>query len=1055
MSSLIRYVYSLTLSIVFSAASLWAQGTVTIFGAITDSSGALIPGAGVTVTNSQTGLSRKMVSDTAGTYIVSQLPVGIYSVRIEAQGFKTAIRRDIPVQVNENRRVDVSMEVGSVTESLTVTGEIAQVETREGTLKEVVDSQRMVELPLNGRNPLQLQYLVAGVGARAAGGGGQAQNQVAPVNGARNNANNYTLDGGDNHDPFFNTAAIFPSPDALHEFSIQTNAYGADRGRNAGANMIALTKSGTNQFHGTLFEFLRNEKLNARNFFAITVPPFRRNQYGGTLGGPLRKDRTFFFVSFQGTRERSAPGSVTATVLTPAQRTGDFSGLSRALTDPAGGVFPGNRIPASRLYSPAVKFLDAFVPTPNLGPSLVTFASQQTVDDDQFVAKVDHSLSSSNQLSIRLLHNSNDSRQVTGNLPGFLASIQYVNWNLVASDTHIFSPEMINSFTFSLHDIDRRQLPIVPGNRTWTDFGAGLVRPFTEDYPAAHDTGLDGYFQAFSRFPLNQFRTAWQFADSVSISKARHLVKIGGDIRRAAVYRAEAFRSDPYLRFRSTFTGDAAADFLLGRAAQILQNSPDLIRPRGGEWDLFVQDDWRVSSRLTLNIGLRWEPYLPDYELEDRVAQFRLGQQSTQFPLAPRGLVYAGDAGVSRSGFSRRWWDLGPRFGFAYDPFGTGKTSLRGGYGVFHATRRLQSASNTGPAYVRRLNIDNPPGGLLNPYLETGNPWPFQPPLSRDQRATFKFGRPVTMETDDPDLRGSIAQQWNLNVQRQIGGTFVVTAAYVGGKGNHLFLLNQINPGIYGAPGRNLDERRPLYPDFGAIATDFSSGNSTYHALQLTLNKRMSRGFTILANYTWAKSIDNASADDDTPANPFDLSKEKGLSDFDIPHRFVASYIWELPKPAGGIVGQLLGGWETNGILTLESGTPFDLTSGRDNSASGVNQDRPDLAGDPRLPSGRSKDALIREYFNKTAFVQNRVGTFGNVGRNILRGPGLATLDFGLVKSFRITESNRLQFRAEAFNLFNRVNFGNPNAGLAARTFASITSAGSPRVFQLALKYVF
>ena len=311
--------------------------------------------------------------------------------------------------------------------------------------------------------------------------------------------------------------------------------------------MTAVTKSGTNQLHGTLFEFIRNEKLNARNFFSVGVPPFKRNQYGGTLGGPIRRDHTFFFVSYQGTRERSAPGSVTATVLTPAQRTGDFSASSRALNDPSGGVFPGNKIPASRLYAPSQKFLDAFVPLPNLGVSLSSYASQQTVDDDQIIAKMDHNFSSGNQLSLRTLYNKNTANQPAGNLPGFLPSIRYTNWNFVAADTHVFSPSVINAFTFSLHDIDKSQSPVVPGNLTWADLGANVARATTEKLPAAHDTGLDGYFNGLSRFQLSQFRTMWQFSDMLSVTRGGHFIKIGGDIRRAALYRSEAFRSDVYL----------------------------------------------------------------------------------------------------------------------------------------------------------------------------------------------------------------------------------------------------------------------------------------------------------------------------------------------------------------------------------------------------------------------------------------------------------------------------------------------------------------------------
>ncbi len=699
-----------------------AQGSVTIYGAVLDSSGAVVPGATITVTNTETGLARTAPSDAAGSYVVAQLPAGAYALRVEARGFKAFVAENIRVQVDENRQLNVTLQVGAVSDSINVAAEITQVETRSGTLREVVDSERIVELPLNGRNPLQLQFLVAGAGGRAAAD--QAQNQSVSINGSRTNSNNYMLDGGDNHDPYFNTPSIFPSPDALQEFSISTNAYSADKGRNAGAFMNAVTKSGTNDFHGTLFEFLRNEKLNARNFFSNTVPPFKRHQFGGTIGGPLRKDKTFFFSSYQRTTQRSAPGSVTATVPTPEQRRGDFSAAGRALRDPLGGNFPNMRIPENRLHPAAVRFLDAFVPLPNRPNGLLTFASQETIDDDQLVAKADHVISQANQLSGRLLYNFNKRNEATGNLPGFFAAIEYTNWSLVVTDTHIFSPGMLNTFSFSYSDIDRAQLSIVPGNKTWTDFGAGFTRTFSADAPAGMHTTVTGYFNAFSRFPLNHFRKNLQFSDSISLTRGAHFLRAGGDVRRSILDLQEFFRGDPFLRFRATFSTDAMADFLLGRPDQIEQIAEDSNQPRTTELALYVQDDWKVSPRLTLNLGLRWDPYLPFIDLTDKFSQVRVGQQSEVFPNAPRGNVFPGDPGVPRATVKNRMWNLGPRFGFAVDPFGNGRSSIRGGYGMFYSQIRQQAhnqISNNQPFSIK-LTIDNPP-------LEF--PTPTRPPATR------------------------------------------------------------------------------------------------------------------------------------------------------------------------------------------------------------------------------------------------------------------------------------------------------------------------------------
>ncbi|MEK7404155.1 MAG: hypothetical protein AAB225_03525, partial [Acidobacteriota bacterium] len=918
-----------------------------------------------------------------------------------------------------------------------------------------VDSDRIVGLPLNGRNPLQLQYLVAGSGGRS--DQGQAQNESVSINGSRTNSNNYMLDGGDNHDPYFNTPAIFPSPDALQEFSIQTNAYSADRGRNAGAFMNAVTKSGANTLHGTLFEFVRNEKLNARNFFANAVPPFKRNQFGGTVGGPVKKDMTFFFLSYQRTTQRSAPGSVTATVLTADQRKGNFSAPGKTLRDPAGGLFPNAVIPASRLHPAPQKFLEAFVPLPNRPGGLLSLASQEKIDDDQFLVKGDHRVSEANQLSARLLYNFNNRNEVTGNLPGFFAAIEYTNWSLAVTDTHVISPTVLNSFNFSYSDIDRQQLSIVPGNKTWNDFGARFTRTFSAEAPAGMHTTLDAYFNAFSRFPLNHFRKNFQFSEMLSFTRGAHFLKVGGDARRSILDLQEYFRGDPYMRFRNTFTGDAAADFLLGRPTQVEQIAEDSNQPRTTELAVFFQDDWKVSSRLTLNLGLRWDPYFPFTDRTDKFSQVRPGYRSSLFPTAPQNIIFAGDPGAPRSLVERKLWNLGPRFGFAIDPFGNGKNSIRGGYGIFYSQIRQQAhnqISNNQP-FAIKLTIDNPPLGLDNPYSETGNPFPFTSPRTKEEQSRYKFLTPMTMQQWNVNFRNAIIQQWNLNVQRQLFESYIATVAYVGSKGNHLYMTGELNPGIYGAPGRTLAERRPLYPTFSTIIDMASRGNSTYHSLQSSLNKRLTRGFTVLASYTWSKLIDDASTDGSTPANPFDFRQEKGPSDFDLTHRFVASYIWGLPRLAGAAppVRHVLGGWETNGIVTFQSGRAFSVVSGRDNSASGVNGDRADLVGPPQLDTGRPRAQLVSEYFRKAAFAQNAPGTFGTSGRNILRGPGEATIDFGVVKNITVREGYRVQFRTEIFNLFNRVNLGNPNANQSAATFATITSAGSPRVIQMALKF--
>jgi hypothetical protein len=1047
------------LVVLLMASTTFAQNSATIFGTVSDSAGAVVPGVVVTVTHLETDTSRKTTTDAAGNYVFVQLPVGHFKLTGQSQGFKEYVQSDILLQVGEDRRADFPMEVGSVTERIEVAATAAQVETRRGTVSEVIDSRRISDLPLNGRNPVQLQYLAPGIGRR--GGIDQQQNETVSVNGSGWRFNNYALDGSDNQDPFFDTAAPFPNPDALQEFSIETSSYAADKGRNSGAFVSAVTKSGTNQIRGTVFEYLRNDKLNARDFFALSVPPFRRNQFGGTVGGPVQRDKTFYFGSFQETKERSAPGVVTAIVPSDAQRHGDFSSLGKALKDPLGGNFPNAVIPASRLYQPSQKFLDAYIPEPNGAGGLLSFASGQSIDDYQAIVKVDHLWTASHHSSWRLLYNWNNNDQVAGTIPNLLASINYRNWNGNYSDTWVINPRTVNSITFAAQDIRRIQSAITPGGKTWTDFGAGVVHAPKEATAPAVSTNVVGYFNAFTRYPLFQERHFFDLKDDLSLTRGEHLIRLGAEWRYNVVDRVERFQGDAALTFRGALTGDSAADLLLGLPDQIQQSSGSELYPSGSEFNMYVQDDWKVSRRLTLNLGLRWDPYIPPGDKRGTGAMFLPGQQSTFFPLAPLGLVYWGkDAAVpDKYGYGDKFRNLAPRFGFAYDPIGDGKSSVRGSYGIFYTVRALQNMGGGGPGYVLALNITPVPGGLLDPYSSIGgNPYPFTAPQSAADRAKFTFVQPVSTGSFDPTFRNGIVQQWTFSVQRQLWRSLVVTAAYVGSKGNHLESTKDENPGVFGPVG-TLQQRR-LYPAFSSIAETSSEGNMTYHSMQLNANRRLAGGITVLASYTWSKNIDNGSGNgvsDTGPRDGVNFSAEKGLSPNNMPQRFVGSFIWELPKYKGrsAFARIALNGWEVNGIITLESGLFFNLLSGRDNSGNGILLDRPDLIGNPYLPSDRPKSQLIAEWFNPAAFRQNASGTYGNFGRNVLEGPSNRNLDLGAVKTFLITERHRVMFRAEAFNALNHVNLGLPNATLLSATVGRITSDNPPRVFQMALRYQF
>lgn len=1033
------------------------SSTATLSGTVVDGNAAVLPDTNITAVNVETGQRRQVISTSDGTFTIPLLPPGRYTVTALRQGFSPTEIRDIVLNVNDQRTLQIQLQVGQLEETVVVRAEASHVDTQTGTLKEVVGQERIVGLPLNGRNALQLQRLVPGAGGVVAPG--QGQNESLSINGSRPNSNNYTLDGGDNHDPFFNTPSVFPNPDALQEFTIQTSAYSAAYGRNAGAVINAITRSGTNNFHGSLFEFLRDEKLNSRSLFATEIPPFKRDQFGGSVGGPIRRNQTFFFTAYQGWRERSAPGVITAIVPTAAQRAGDLSAFATPIIDPVTRApFPGNVIPANRLNQAVQQFLAAFVPLPNGPGGLLATASGQEFDQDQIVTKIDHQWTGSNRLTSRVLYNKDRRREAAGDIPGFFADTDYTNWNVTLSDTHIFSSRVLNVVRFTYNRVDREQLSVVPGNKTYIDFGLPVTRPFADDVPAGIHTQVDGFFNAFSRFPLNQFRRFYQFGNELNAAFGSHQLRFGGEVTRSILDRAEFFRGDPFLRFRNNLTGNALGDLLLGRPSTFEQQAKTQSNIRTTEIGVYGQDDWKVSPRLALNLGLRWDPYFPFEDTDDRFGQFLPGVQSTVFPTAPAGAVFPGDPGVPRATIRRRLGNLAPRVGFAYDPFGKGRTSVRGGYGVFHSQIRQQANNgiNLAQPFSLRLTITNPPQGLDNPYASTGNPFPFTPP-SGAAAQTYVFTRPITLSHFDPDFRNAVVQQWNVNVQQEISVGYVATVAYVGSRGDHLFQSYQANPARPGAG--SVDSRRIHAPAFGPITTFASVAESTYHALQLSLNKRLTHGFTVLASYTWSKFVDTASGDGDGGSNPFDLSADKGVSDLDIPHVVVASFVYDLPKlqTAPTALRHIFGGWQTTGIVLLRSGTPFSVVSGRDNSQSGVNLDRADLVGDPDLPGDRNRDDVINRYFNTLAFAQNAAGTFGTSERNRLRGPGFANVDFGLFKDFRgLKASHKIQFRSEVFNLFNRQNLGNPDANLSSPSFGRITNTvGDPRVVQLALKYVF
>jgi hypothetical protein len=1051
------------------ASTLLAQGRATVFGTVTDATGAAVPNAHITLLNPATQQTQNAVSSGDGNYNLASIVPGTYQVTVVAPGFQSFVATSIVLQVDENRELAVKLTIGSTTDQVTVTeNSSAQVDTRSSTLTEVVDSDRVKELPLNGRNPLQLQTLVAGAGAVSQGGGGQAQSDQVAINGSRPNSNNYTLDGADNEDPFFNTPSIVPNPDALDQFSMKTSNYGAGEGRGSGSQSNAITKSGTNKFHGNAFEYLRNDAMDALSYFhSATKPPFRRNQFGGTLGGPVLKDRLFFFFAYQGTRQNSSPSSVNIVVPSAAERTGNFGEVTgtQLLIPGTSTAAPNNNLTAY-VNPAAVNFLNAFVPLPDPTKTgnQYSYNPSSTVYEDQYTGKLDTTLGAKDTLSGRIVYVNNKVLQEpnTSNLPGFLASINYENWNVAVNETHSFSTHLLNLFTFGYNNIARHQLPVIPKPLSWQDLGSGIVRA-SSTAPIGYETTVTGAFSAASRWPLNQLRSGYQYSDTVNWTLGNHNLSFGGDLRQSFTDQSQTYRTDSALTFSGTYTRNAIADLLVGRPSAINQQSFNGGKPSNVIPDLYIQDDWKITRRLTANLGLRWEPFVPLHDTLNRVSQYRPGQQSTVLPNAPVGYVFPGDAGVPTNTYNARWGVFAPRVGLAFDVFGDGKTSLRAGFGIYDGSVRSQSLNNlsTNLPYAYSLSISSPTGGLSNPYADIGgNPFPFTAPTPA-QYSSYTFKTPLAALTDfAPNFRNSRVDQWNVNVQQQLPGDAVMTLAYVASAGEHLFTQVEANPALAAKAGATTQARR-INTNFTSITRQLAGGHSSYNAFQATYNKRISHGVTVLANYTWARSIDNDSDDLISFYNPFNYSAGRGLSDFDIRNSFVTSFIWKLPEVGGNDLWKkaVAKGWEVNGIVSALSGSPFSVTSGVDNSRSGVNMDLADRTGAITTYNSASHAQQVAKWFNTAAYTTNAVGTFGNSGRNTVIGPGYVNFDFGFNKSIPTPSFAKLTFRAEAFNILNHANFANPNSSVSAgSSFGKITALrynANPRDLQVALRLDF
>jgi len=1062
-ASLLLWVpFVFVLAAAFPAVAHAQNTSASISGTAIDPTGGVLPGVQVTCKNVRTGVSQETVSNQVGIFRFSDLPIGQYELTLTLMGFQTLKRPDIALITGQQLDLKLTMQAGGLETTVNVTESIPITQTSSSTVQTSMTVRQVQELPLNGRNPLQLVVLTAGAAVTDAGTiTGQQDNRGVTVNGLRATQNNWRLDGSNYNNRFFGSAPVLPNPDTLEEFTVQSANYSA-RTAGAGALVELATRSGTNQFHASAFEFLRDTSLNANDFFANKAgrdkPPFKLNQYGGTAGGSIIQNKTFYFGAYQGTKRRSSPGVNTIRSLTAAERAGNFSDYTGTIKDPFTGVaYAGNIVPTNKIDPTVLKILNDMLPLPNSGVNLV-FPNSQDLDDDQVTARVDHQISSRNRLTFRYFYDANRFQRPFAAPPGFYAKNDFRNQSVLFRDSHIVNSSFMLTFSGSWSKFQRVQEPIAPGMKTIQDYGVNAKQSITTDFfPGVRF--MSSLFNLFSGGGLEQTPQTYDFHVTGVWSKGRHNIQAGTDITIDKLYVLDASFTVGTWTFNGSRTGYLPADIMMGSPSAFNQDSGRTLNLTEKKYHFWVQDDWKVGARLTLNAGLRWEPWTPSTDTLHNLVGFVKGQQSTQAPDAPLGMVYPGDAGISQAVFPSDYSAVAPRIGFAYDLKGDSKWVVRGGYGVFYIdppTTLYTRTVSTQPS-VLTVNITNP-YSFFDPYngVSGGNPYPFAR-VQPENFGTFKYVKPVSGGVLDPSSTKGYSQNWNMTLEHQLLKDLVLSFAYVGNKGSNILGALELNPAVY-APGATTSttNARRIYAGMGAMEVASPFQRSRYDSFQFTATKRSASGLTILGTYVYSVNKDNSSSTVEgsgtyprSSANP---EIDYNYSDFDVRHRMNMSVVYDLPWKLNGAAGAVLNDWQANMIMVARSGLPYSVLSGTDRSLTGIGRDNADQVGDITPAAG--SDVLV--WFNAAAFAPAALGTYGNTARNGFRGPGAFTVDMALARNFPIGPKAKLQFRIESFNLFNTTNFNNPNATYTAGSnFGKITGAGDPRVFQLGVKFTF
>ncbi len=1074
-----------------SPAHAQAVGSGQIQGTILDVNGSAVPNASVEAVQAESGLHRVVNSGADGGYNLPSLPVGNYQLTVTATGFSTFSQSGIVIQVGNNLRLDVKLQVGGVTQTVQVDSEASMVQTEDQSVSQVIDQQRMVDIPLNGRQATQLILLTGAATVAPSGDNVGSKNYPSEVTysvaGSQGTQTDYLMDGADNTDSFSNVNLPFPFPDAIQEFSVQTSGLSAQYGFHPGSVVNIVTRSGGNAFHGTAFDFLRNNSFNALNYFS-TKDTLKRNQFGGTFGGPIVKDKLFFFGGYQGTIVHQQSNSTTYILPTQAVLNGDWTAFEGTKTLKA--PFTNNTINPALYNQSALQLVTGYLPVATAANGHYLFGPPNPNTEHQFIGRVDWNKSPKQTVFGRyyLTHYSQPGFFNNNLLNTSNPQLNDQEQSLTLGHTYSMTSNLVNSFRLS-------------GTRSFITRGqvSSLINPKTVGINVATPVPNYIYMAVSGDFTLScgtcetyQVTTNQEnVVDDVFWTKGKHHLAFGGNYIHQHLNLQGTNNANGQFSFNGSFTGDPLADFLLGDLFSLYQGNDTGSTFAKNLVGFYGQDSYQVTPRLTVNAGVRWESDLPEVETAGRgnsfsMSAFMAGQTSKIFPTAPPGLLFTGDPGIPKGYINSHWDHFEPRFGLAWDPRGKGRESIRASYtvGFSQPILYMEDRFENNAPYGDAITINPPAGSLSNPYVAYpgGNPFPqpYPPP-----KATAFFPTAGSYFLFPVNMKPSYTQTWNLTLEKQLGTSWEVSAAYLGNHVVHIPSGNEENPAVYipgnwtgagscGAltvsPGTgkacsstgNTNARRVTSlanPSGGAyyseVSVMYDGSSSVYDGLLLTLQHRFAHYFELLSNYTWSHCItggtDVGDLGGNTFQNPADPGADRSNCGEDVRNNFVTSMVARSELKGGSALKRgLLGGWQVAPIVSVSSGTRVTPTTGTDASLTGVNVDRPNLVGDPYVHGQPRKFWL-----NPASFQKNAPGTYGDTKPNSLVGPTYADFDAAVSRFFPLPETMQLEFRSECFNCLNHPNLLGPTAALNSSLFGQITSADPPRILQLSLKLNF